>query len=136
MSGDTAEGSDKLHEECGIFGVFCDDPERDAAELVYYGLLSLQHRGQESAGIAAVKDKTIECRKGMGLAVLTDNALVGARDTNGIRPLCLGSLPGGWILASESCAIDAVGGEFVRDVEPGEVIWDARWVRTAWPLSP
>jgi amidophosphoribosyltransferase len=238
MHSNTAiQNDDKLHEECGVFGVFCNDPERDAAALVYYGLLSLQHRGQESAGIAAVKDKTIECRKGMGLAgevftpdilsqlkgsaavghvrystfgsssienaqpfvsrfklgsiavahngtltnadvvrelledagigftsssdsevivnliaknykkglekaltdtikfikgsyalaVLTDDALVGARDPNGIRPLCLGKLSGeghsgGWILSSESCAIDAVGGEFVRDIEPGEVI--------------
>jgi amidophosphoribosyltransferase len=47
---------------------------------------------------------------------------VGARDPNGIRPLCLGKRGNGWILASESCAIDSVGGEFVRDIEPGEVI--------------
>jgi amidophosphoribosyltransferase len=232
---------DKLHEACGVFGVFLDDPRRDAAPLVYYGLLALQHRGQESAGIAVVKDRNIEVRKGMGLAaevfdpeavaqlkgpaavghvrystagsssienaqpfvsrfklgsiavahngtltnadvvrelledagigftassdsevivnliaknyrkglekaltdtikfikgsyalvMLSDEVLVGARDPNGIRPLCLGKLPsvqgaaeswGGWILASESCAIDAVGGEFVRDVEPGEVV--------------
>ncbi|MDR2185051.1 MAG: amidophosphoribosyltransferase, partial [Treponema sp.] len=58
---------DKLKEECGVFGVFSGDPEKNAAALVYYGLLSLQHRGQESAGIAALRDKTIECRKGMGL---------------------------------------------------------------------
>ena len=61
------EFDDKLHEECGVFGVFCNSPEKDAASLVYYGLFSLQHRGQESAGIAAVKDQSIECRKGMGL---------------------------------------------------------------------
>jgi amidophosphoribosyltransferase len=223
---------DKLREECGVFGVLCRDPEKDAAPLVYYGLFSLQHRGQESAGIAAVKDRVIECRKGMGLVgdvfnpetltqiqgsaavghvrystsgssvienaqpfvsrfklgsiavahngnltnadvvrelledagigftstsdsevivnliaknykkglekaltdtikfikgsyalvVLTDEALVGARDPNGIRPLCLGQFPDGWILASESCAIDAVGGQFVRDIDPGELI--------------
>ena len=241
-----AASNDKLHESCGVFGVFLEDQKKDAAPLVYYGLLSLQHRGQESAGIAAVKDGVMECRKGMGLAgeifssdvleqikgsaavghvlysttggesrplrssaagsgagaienaqpfvsrfklgsiavahngaltnadvvreiledagigfisssdseiivnliaknykkglekaltdtiqfikgsyalaVLTDDALVGARDPNGIRPLCLGKLEGGWILASESCAIDAVGGKFVRDVEPGEVV--------------
>jgi amidophosphoribosyltransferase len=226
------ERDDKLREECGVFGVFCQDPERDAASLVYYGLFSLQHRGQESAGIAAAKDTYIECQKGMGLVgdvftpetlarirgaaavghvrystfgsssienaqpfvsrfklgsiavahngtltnadvvrelledagigftsssdsevivnliaknykkglekaltdtikfikgsyalvVLTGDALVGARDPNGIRPLCLGKIAGGWVLASESCAIDAVGGEFVRDVEPGEVV--------------
>jgi amidophosphoribosyltransferase len=223
---------DKLKEACGVFGIFFQDPEKDAVPLIYYGLLSLQHRGQESAGIAAVYHKTIECRKGMGLvgevftpellsqikgsagvghvrystsgtssienaqpfisrfklgsiavahngtltnadvvrelledagvgfisssdsevivnlitknykkglekaltdtikfikgsyalAVLTDDALVGARDPNGIRPLCLGKISGGWILASESCAIDSVGGEFVRDIEPGEVV--------------
>jgi amidophosphoribosyltransferase len=225
-------GNDKLREECGVFGVYSGDPQKDAASLVYYGLLSLQHRGQESAGIAAVREDTIECRKGMGLVgevfnqdlitqikgsaavghvrystsgtssienaqpfvsrfklgsiavahngtltnadvvrelledagigftstsdsevivnliaknykkglekaltdtikfikgsyallVLTNDALVGARDPNGIRPLCLGKLDDGWILASESCAIDSVGGEFVRDVEPGEVV--------------
>jgi amidophosphoribosyltransferase len=215
-----------------VFGVFFEVVEKDAASLGDYGLLSLQHRGQESAGIAAVRDKNIEVRKGMGLVgdifnhellsqlkgpaavghvrystfgtssienaqpfvsrfklgsiavahngtltnadvvrelledsgvgftsssdsevivnliaknyktgieramtdtikfikgssalvVLTDDALVGARDPSGIRPLCLGKLDGGWVLASESCAIDAVGGEFVRDIEPGEVI--------------
>jgi amidophosphoribosyltransferase len=223
---------DKLREECGIFAVFLEDPERDAVPLVYYGLLCLQHRGQESAGIAVVKDGNMEIRKGMGLAgdvfnpelisqlkgsaavghvrystagsstienaqpfvsrfklgsiavahngtltnadvvrelledagigftassdsevivnliaknykkglekaltntikfikgsyalaVLTGDVLVGARDPNGIRPLCLGKLPGGWILASESCAVDAVGGQIVRDVDPGEVV--------------
>ncbi|MCL1814741.1 MAG: amidophosphoribosyltransferase [Treponema sp.] len=231
--------NDKLHEECGVFGVFCTDSKKDAVPLVYYGLFSLQHRGQESAGIAALQnpderktEKPIECRKGVGLvgevfssdvlsqftgfaavghvrystagskspenvqpfvshfklgsvavahngalinadvvrelledagvgfssssdseviinliaknykkglekaltdtikfikgsyalAVLTGDALVGARDPNGIRPLCMGKFDGGWILASESCAIDAVGGTFVRDIEPGEVV--------------
>ncbi|GHV85386.1 amidophosphoribosyltransferase [Spirochaetia bacterium] len=240
----TWSDSDKLCEECGVFGVYYTDPQkdsskediRDAVPMVYYGLFSLQHRGQESAGIAALlrsEGKTsIECRKGMGLVgdvfsgdvlsrfsgsaavghvrystsgsssvenaqpfvshfklgsiavahngnltnadvvrelledsgvgfisssdseviinliaknykkglekaltdtikfikgsyalvVLTDDALVGARDPNGIRPLCLGQFPGGWILSSESCAIDAVGGTFVRDIEPGEVV--------------
>jgi amidophosphoribosyltransferase len=234
-----SNSSDKLREECGVLGVFLDDSERDAALFVYYGLLSLQHRGQESAGIAAIKDKVIVNHKDMGLVsevfkpevieqlkgpaaighvrystsggsvlqnaqpfssqcksdlidethyiavahngtltnteairdmlqeggagfasssdsevitqliarnykkkgldraindtiqllsgsyalvVLTDEALVGARDPNGIRPLCLGQLKSGWILASESCAIDAVGGKFVRDIEPGEIV--------------
>ncbi|MCL1931418.1 MAG: class II glutamine amidotransferase, partial [Treponema sp.] len=213
---------DKLHEECGVFGVFLTDPEHDAAPLVYDGLFSLQHRGQESAGIAAVFDNYIEVHKNMGLvgeiftaeimshikgsaaighvrystaggscaenaqpfvsrfklgsiavahngtlvnadvvrelledagigfissssdsevivnliaknykkglekaltdtikfikgsyalAILTNDALVGARDPNGIRPLCLGKLENGklngWILSSESCAIEA-----------------------------
>ncbi|QQO11337.1 amidophosphoribosyltransferase [Breznakiella homolactica] len=226
------DGDDKLYEECGVFGIFSQNTQRDVVPLVYYGLFSLQHRGQESAGIAAINGEAMDSRKGMGLVgefftpdvlgqlkgygavghvrystagsssienaqpfvsrfklgsiavahngtltnadvvrelledagvgfisssdsevivnliaknyrkglekaltdtiqfikgsyalvVLTDNALVGARDPNGIRPLCLGKTEDGWILASESCAIDAVGGEFVRDVEPGEVV--------------
>ncbi|MDR2516445.1 MAG: amidophosphoribosyltransferase [Spirochaetaceae bacterium] len=223
------DDGDKLREACGVFGVFGVEA---APSLAYYGLFSLQHRGQESAGIAVAREGTVECRKGMGLVgevfnpetlaglsggaaighvrystsgesiienaqpfvsrfklgsiavahngtltnadvvrelledagisftsssdseviinliaknykkgleraitdtikfikgsyallVLTGDALVGARDSNGIRPLCLGKLGAGWILASESCAIDAVGGEFIRDVEPGEVV--------------
>jgi len=223
---------DKLHDECGVFGVFASDASRNVAPLTYYGLFALQHRGQESAGIAVSRGGPIECVKGMGLvgdvftpevlsrmegrisvghvrystagascienaqpfvsrfklgsiavahngnltnadvvrelledsgvaftsssdsevvvnliaknykkgiekaltdtiqfikgsyalAVMTEHALIGARDPHGIRPLCLGEIDGGWVLASESCAIDAVGGRFVRDVEPGEIV--------------
>lgn len=57
------------------------------------------------------------------LVIMTEDKLIGVRDPNGFRPLCLGSLPnGGWVLASESCALDAVGATLVRDVEPGELI--------------
>jgi amidophosphoribosyltransferase len=231
-----SDDDDKLHEECGVFGVFYDNPRQDAAPSVYYGLISLQHRGQEGAGIAAAQDNLIEVYKGMGLAgnvftpeilsnikgsiavghvrystsganspenvqpfvsrfklgsiavahngtltnadvvrelledagigftsscdseviinliaknykkglekaltdtikfikgsyalvVLTNNALVGARDPNGIRPLCLGKIENGkdsgWILSSESCAVEAAGGSYIRDIEPGEVV--------------
>jgi len=58
---------DKLHEECGVFGVFLNDPQQDAVPIVYYGLFSLQHRGQESAGIAAVHDGNIDVHKNLGL---------------------------------------------------------------------
>lgn len=56
------------------------------------------------------------------LVALTNAALFGARDPNGIRPLSLGRLNGGWLLASETCAFDACGAEFVRDIEPGEMV--------------
>lgn len=59
------------------------------------------------------------------LAMLTPDALIAARDPLGIRPLCLGRLPGenghGWVFASETCALDHMQAEFVREVEPGEV---------------
>lgn len=230
---------DKLHDECGVVGVFLKENqadsniERSAASIAYFGLTSLQHRGQESAGIACVNGDEMKVHKNMGtiseafgrgaleplvgriavghvryatageatienaqpfvmrsklgaiavahngqlvnyaqlkefleetgstfnstsdseiiikliaksykkgleraltdtiqmikgsfaFAVMTENSLIGARDPNGIRPLCLGRLDdGGWALASESCALDAMNAEFVRDVNPGEIV--------------
>ncbi|MBQ9565809.1 MAG: amidophosphoribosyltransferase [Synergistaceae bacterium] len=235
----TLDLEDKLHEECGVIGVYHN--ERDAAPLVYYGLYALQHRGQESAGIAANNGGNIALRKKLGLVsevfhgshtlsglngniaighvrystagdgdvrsaqplvarcrggagselvdvalahngnlvnadsiqeMLTDtgvifqttsdsesilnlicqhgnkrgieagihtamslmkgayvlvlttgDSLIGVRDPNGFHPLCIGKLSdGGWVLASESCALEALDAEFVRDVNPGEII--------------
>ncbi len=61
-------------------------------------------------------------RGAYSLAVLTRDQLLGIRDPLGVRPLCLGRLNDGWVLASESCALDHVGAEYVRDVEPGEAV--------------
>lgn len=74
-------------------------------------------------GLERALTDTIQMIKGsFALAVMTDKCLIGARDPNGIRPLCLGKTEKGWILASESCAIDAVNGTFVRDINPGEIV--------------
>ncbi len=56
------------------------------------------------------------------LVVLTNNELVAVRDPMGVRPLCLGTIDGGWAIASESCALDHIGASFVREVEPGEIV--------------
>ncbi|CAN5748063.1 amidophosphoribosyltransferase [soil metagenome] len=57
------------------------------------------------------------------LVVMDERRIVGVRDPHGFRPLVLGRLPGeGWALASETCALDALGAEYVRDVEPGEMV--------------
>lgn len=56
------------------------------------------------------------------LLFLTETRMVAARDPQGFRPLCLGKLGDGWVVASESCALDLIEAEFVREVEPGEVI--------------
>ena len=56
------------------------------------------------------------------LVCLAKNLLVGIRDPYGVRPLVLGKLDQSWVLASESCALDIIGAEFVRDVKPGEVV--------------
>jgi amidophosphoribosyltransferase len=56
------------------------------------------------------------------LVALTSKKLIGVRDSYGVRPLVLGKLDGAWILSSETCALDIIGAEFVRDVEPGEMV--------------
>ncbi len=223
---------DCMHEECGVFGIYCNGSGLDAAETAYYGLFALQHRGQESAGIAISRKGKIDCHKAMGLVsgrfcdglaslkggnlaighvrystmgdsllvnaqplvvesplgplalahngniinakelreeleaegstfqttidseiiaaliaknsgkglfesishamerlkgsyalvLMTKDSLIGVRDPKGMRPLALGSLNGAYVLASESCAFDTIGAEFIRDVRPGEII--------------
>jgi len=206
-------------------------PHEDVARIAFYGLYALQHRGQESAGIASANDRRLYVKTGMGLVsqvfdeddlsslpghmaighnrysttgssgaenaqpcqievagntlalghngnlvnadvlrsdleeqgiefttgtdseviaqmlatepgtweerwshlmrrligayslvVLTTNELMAARDPMGNRPLCLGKLDGGWVVASETCALDHIGATFVRELEPGEVV--------------
>lgn len=226
---DTDDVWDKMHEECGVFGIW-GHPE--AAQLTYYGLYALQHRGQESAGIASVDELTMHGHRGMGLVadvfagdrlqslrghaavghvrysttggstlrnaqplvfdfkqgnialahngniinarqihdileqqgsifqstsdtevvahliargiyqtiaenvresmsmlkggyafvILTDNHLIAMRDPHGLRPMALGKLAGAYVVASETCAFDTIGAEFIRDVEPGEML--------------
>ncbi|MBM2825554.1 MAG: purF [Dehalococcoidales bacterium] len=56
------------------------------------------------------------------LTIMTNDRLFGIRDPLGVRPLCLGALNGGWVLASESCALDHIGARFIREIEPGEIV--------------
>ncbi|MDP3879836.1 MAG: amidophosphoribosyltransferase [Dehalococcoidales bacterium] len=56
------------------------------------------------------------------LTILTNDCLYGVRDPLGVRPLCLGTMNGGWVLASESCALDHIGASFIREIEPGEIV--------------
>lgn len=74
-------------------------------------------------GLERALTDTIQMIKGsFALCVMTEKCLIGVRDPNGIRPLCLGKLENGWVLASESCALDAIGAELVRDIRPGEIV--------------
>ena len=231
------ENFDKLGEECGVFGIY-DFDGNDVASTIYYGLFALQHRGQESCGIA-VSDtngpkRNVTSQKGMGLCnevftpdslqalkgdigvghvrystagesvpenaqplvlnyvkgtlglahngnllnalelreelsytgaifqttidseviayliarqrlqvgtveeavkgamqklkgaysliVMSPRKLIGARDPFGFKPLCIGKRDNAYFLSSETCALDTVGAEFVRDVLPGEIV--------------
>lgn len=228
------EDANQLHEECGVIGIWA--PDKDVARMAYFGLHALQHRGQESAGIAVGDGSTVLVRKDLGLvsqvfsdsdlsampgrvavghvrygtsgaksweaaqphlsaindviialahngtlvnsdelrrelinlgipfrsntdsevaakligyfteqthrlrdgiartmamleggyamALVRDGALYAFRDPHGIRPLVLGKLPhdSGWVVSSETCGLDILGAEFVREVSPGEII--------------
>lgn len=63
-----------------------------------------------------------EIQGSYALVILTPNKLLGIRDPFGIRPLCIGRIDDSYVLASETCALDAVQAEYVRDVEPGEIV--------------
>jgi amidophosphoribosyltransferase len=56
------------------------------------------------------------------LVILTENELIGVRDSFGVRPLCIGTIDSGWSIASESCALDHIGAQFIREIEPGEIV--------------
>jgi amidophosphoribosyltransferase len=232
---------DKPEEACGVFGVYAPETTFDVAKLTYFGLYALQHRGQESAGIATLNKGDLYCHKDMGLvsqvfneeilgqlpgeiaightrysttgsslkenaqpvvldtrlgklalahngnlvnavelrqhliqreanfisstdsemialtiadevnrgknwiegavnafkmcegayslAIATPDGLMGARDRNGIRPLVIGVLSTEddkqqrYVLSSETCGLDIIGAEYVRDVQPGELVW-------------
>ena len=58
---------DKFHDECGVYGIYTDSKDVNAAKRTYYGLYALQHRGQESAGIATFDGANMKCHKDMGL---------------------------------------------------------------------
>ncbi len=85
------------------------------------------------------EERVFQCMRRLegaySLVALTKDGVFAARDPLGIRPLCLGKRGNGWIVASESCALDNLGAEFVREVEPGEVlVIDADGLRcSVWP---
>ncbi|MBI2303750.1 MAG: amidophosphoribosyltransferase [Chloroflexi bacterium] len=87
--------------------------------------------------IERVRHTIPEFRGSYSLVLLTRDSLMGIRDPYGVRPLCLGRLRGGWVLASESCALDHIGSQFVREVEPGELVCiDSRGVTSLMIAQP
>ncbi len=85
-----------------IANLILSSPEKDWVDKIRYAMHRLQ--GAYS------------------LTILTNNTLFGVRDPFGVRPLCLGTVNGGWVLASESCALDHIGASFIREIEPGEIV--------------
>ena len=85
-------------------------------------IATLIARGAKKGLENAVVDAMQAIRGSFAMVITSKDKLIGARDPHGIRPLCIGKSGDAIILASESCALDAVGAEFVRDVNPGEMV--------------
>src|SRR3990172_3261334 len=72
--------------------------------------------------IDRIADALRQVRGSYSLVFLTTDQLIAVRDPNGFRPLALGRLKDGWVVASETCAFDLIEAEYVRDIEPGEIL--------------
>jgi amidophosphoribosyltransferase len=105
-----------LEEQGSIFQTTMD------SEVVLHLMARCTHLGLENA-----LKKTFSSLKGAySMLLMTADTMIAVRDPDGFRPLCLGKLKngatGGWVVASETCALDLIEAEYVRDVEPGEII--------------
>jgi len=85
-------------------------------------ILHLLARSREQHMEDRFIDSISRVKGAFSLVMLSDDAMVGARDPSGFRPLILGRLDGAWVLASETCALDLIGATYERDLEPGEMV--------------
>jgi len=85
-------------------------------------IIHLIAHSRASTFLARVIDALSQVRGAFSVVLMTDNGLIAARDPHGLRPLCIGRLRSSWIVASETCAFDLLDAEYVREVEPGELV--------------
>ena len=87
-------------------------------EVVLHLTAKFFKKGMEQAMIETMA----QVKGAYSMVVMTEDAMIAARDPNGFRPLCLGRLDSGYVLASETCAFDLVEAEYIRDIAPGEIL--------------
>ena len=85
-------------------------------------IVQLIAKSKRQTMIDKIVDALFQIQGGYALVMLTNNALIGARDPFGIRPLIIGKLKNSYIFASETCALDIIGAKFIREVENGEIV--------------
>lgn len=98
------------------------EPARVQASSDTDVVAALIARHQRSDTLTAIAEVLPLLSGAYSFTIMDERRLYAARDPRGIRPLCIGRIDGGFIVASESCALDLVGADFVRDVEPGELV--------------
>jgi amidophosphoribosyltransferase len=126
--------TEQLAEALGVKGATTD------SDLMAEGLArAIDDNRSDSRGLELALMKVAPTWEGaFSLVIMDQGRIVGLRDPQGFRPLCLGSIPneGGWVLASESSALDLVGAKFVREISPGEmVVIDARGPKSYYPFG-
>ncbi len=102
----------QLEQSGSIFSTSAD------TEVIVHLLARAQGDGLADRIVEALK----QIRGAYSLAFLTETRMVAVRDPNGFRPLCLGKLDGAFVIASETCAFDLIEAEFIREIEPGEMV--------------
>ena len=85
-------------------------------------IANLIHASYGSNWVSKIRSAMNRLQGAYSLTILTDRSLFAVRDPFGVRPLCLGTVNGGWVVASETCALDHIGADFVREIEPGEIV--------------
>ena len=100
-------------------------------------IVHLYARSREEGSERAIIDAISQVRGAFSFVMMTPNRVFGVRDPHGFRPLALGKLGDAWVLCSETCALDLIGAQYVRDVEPGElVILSAAGIKSVKPFAP
>lgn len=117
--------------------------QMEADGIIFYGSSDTEVMAKllERSRVGNVEDAVVELmhtvRGAYSLGIATPDRLIAVRDPHGVRPLCLGQLnSAGWVIASETCALQTVGAEFVREIQPGEmVVIDADGLRSVQVLE-
>ena len=89
------------------------------SEVIVHLVAQSEHKGFKDKVIGALA----QVRGAYSLVMIMDGVLIGARDPYGFRPLCLGKLNGAYVLSSETCTLDLIQAEYIRDIEPGEIVF-------------
>ena len=131
--------TEKLAEEAGMLpGTITSDSDLVAELIGQHINKAANQNSSDGRELERSLVQVLPKLEGAFSFVLMDEAnIIGVRDPNGIRPLCLGKLDNGWVLASETPALDIIGAHFIREIDPGEmVIVSATGVRSINPFPP
>ncbi len=127
--------TDRLASDAGMLkGTVASDSDL-IAELISLDISTKQVKDVDDPMKEALQSILPKLSGAFSLVFCDQDRIIGVRDPNGFRPLCLGRFDGGWVLASETAALDVIGAHFIREIDPGEmVIVDAKGCSSFFPF--